>query len=172
MDNRDNNGEGLIDEIRRILSHAREVWHFIPMRHKLGLGLAAGLMALVSACSTAFPLLLGRLLDDVKTAGEGGVAIVAQLLGLMAWLYLLRESLQVARRYLVENACTRIEKALTIQVFAHLIKVDLAALGEEKIGALQGASAEALLGRFASFVYRFSISSRRWSRDSLLSRPR
>jgi ATP-binding cassette subfamily B protein len=101
-------------------------------------------MAITSASSTAMPLLLGRMVDDVQRGtGEGlsreaVVGTAAWFLGLIALLYLLRESLSVLRRYLVENACTRINRDMSVELVAHLMKVDLAAFGKEKIGALHG----------------------------------
>ena len=127
-----------------IWRHANEVWRLIPSSHKQALGAATFLMAFVSVCSTAFPLLLGELLDQVKSASDAGEApagmyrIAGRFLGLIAGVFLMREALQVARRFLVENTCTRIEKSMIVQLFAHLMKADLRTLRQDKIGALHG----------------------------------
>src|SRR5262245_14658697 len=91
------------DEVRLILAHGRKVWTLVPRRHKIELGAAALLMAVISACNVAFPLLLGRMVDRVKEGGEAGLAQSA-LLATAVWFlvmigvaYMLREGLQVLR---------------------------------------------------------------------------
>src|SRR5262245_27609999 len=101
---------GFWHEAKLIFGYAREVWRMVPNSHKLAFGGAALLMALVSACNIAFPLLLGQLLDRIKTGDDEGfdathlTQIAAVFLFLIAGAFLLREGLQVFRRYLVENS--------------------------------------------------------------------
>src|SRR5205085_2390810 len=82
-----------------ILAHGRQVWHLVPGRHKFALGCAAVLMGLTSACNVAFPLLLGRMVDEVKVGTEQDLtaqrmyAVAVLYLGLIAGAYLLREAL-------------------------------------------------------------------------------
>ncbi len=135
---------GFGKEMRLIGKRARQVWRLVPPRHRWALGGAAGLMALTSACNTAIPLVLGRLIDQVQlattqaeTSGQLRGAVVFYL-GLIAVAYLLREALNVVRRYWVENSCTRIDRDLTVKVVSHLLKMDLTHLSREKTGALQG----------------------------------
>jgi ATP-binding cassette subfamily B protein len=144
-------------EVRSILAHGRQVWHLVPWRHKVALLGAALLMAVVSTCNVAFPLLLGRMVDEVKSGTEGGVpphqmyTAAAWFLGLIAAAYVVREGLQVLRRWLVENSCTRIEKTMTTRVVSQLLKVDLSTLTQEKIGALQGRISRSVVG-FVRFL--------------------
>src|SRR5439155_4031700 len=111
-----------------------QVWRLVPHRHKLAFGIAALVMALTAACNTAIPLLLGSLVDGIKTGTEQRLTadalynLAVFYLGLIAAAYLIREVLQVGRRYLVENSCTRIEKIMTVKLVAHLMKVDLTTL--------------------------------------------
>ncbi len=63
---------------------------------------------------------------------------LALYLGLIGAAYLLRESLSVLRRYLVERTCTRIDRDLFVRVVGHLMRVELASLGHEQVGALHG----------------------------------
>jgi ATP-binding cassette subfamily B protein len=144
--------KGIVREIRVILKRARQVWRLIPRRHKLALGLAALVMALTSACNTALPLLLGKLVDRVtagareELAHEALYRLAGFYLVLIALAYLLREGLQVVRRYLVENSCTRIEKVMTIKLVSHLLITDLAFLTHEKVGALHGRISRSVVG--------------------------
>src|SRR5262245_58369089 len=59
-------------ELRVVLSQARHVWRLVPHRHKSALILATVLLGLVSACYTAFPVLLGRLVDSVSSGAAEG----------------------------------------------------------------------------------------------------
>jgi ATP-binding cassette subfamily B protein len=52
--------------------------------------------------------------------------------------YLLREALQVVRRYFVENTCTRIDSDITVWLVSHLLQADLGTMMHEKVGALHG----------------------------------
>lgn len=158
---RDVSTRGFFHEAGLIFANGRKVWQLIPAHHKLALGSATLIMALVSACNTAFPLLLGQLLDEVKSGVDRQLTpehlywIAGGFLGALAGVFLLRELLQVLRRYLVENSCTRVEKRMTVQVISHLMKVELKALTQEKIGALQGRISRSVVGyvRFIRLVF-------------------
>src|SRR5262245_29122535 len=107
---------GLRDEIRLILQRGREVWGLVPRRRKWALFFAAAVMALTSASNTTVSLLLGRLVDAVTAGTHQGLSRDAMYhaavlyLGLIASAYVLREALNVVRRYLVESTCTRINR--------------------------------------------------------------
>jgi ATP-binding cassette subfamily B protein len=150
-------GKGFWHELRIILKRGRQVWRLVPHRHKVAFGIAALIMALTSACNTALPLFLGKLVDQVKHGTEQNFGadalyrVAACYLALIAGAYLLREGLQVVRRYLVENSCTRIEKVMTLKLISHLMKVDLGRLSHEKIGALHGRISRSVVG-FVRFL--------------------
>src|SRR5258707_5468340 len=97
-------------ETRLIFAYAGQVWRLIPRAHKTALLVAGGLMALVSVCNTALPLLLGQLVDRIKVGLDDELPshklyrIAALFLCFIAAAYLLREVLNVLRRYLVENS--------------------------------------------------------------------
>jgi ATP-binding cassette subfamily B protein len=135
---------GLGAELRQILRRGRQVWRLVPRRHKMALGVAALVMALTSACNTALPLLLGRLVDGVKSGTEQGLnhaalyRLAAWFLGLIAVAYVVREGLNVLRRYLVEDTCTRLNRDMSVRLISHLLQVDLGKLGHERVGALHG----------------------------------
>lgn len=139
-----NRGKGLRPELALILRRGRQVWKLVPLRHKLALGGAALLMAVTSAANTAMPLLLGSLVDHIKSGTEEGLSasalsqVATTFLGLLAGLYLLREALQIARRYLVENTCTRVDRDMMVRLVSHLLKGDLASFTHEKLGTLHG----------------------------------
>jgi ATP-binding cassette subfamily B protein len=135
---------GLGAEVRLIGKRLRQVWRLVPRAHKLALGGAAGVMALTSVSNVAVAVLLGNLVDAVISSTRAGgdqqaiYHVAVWYLGLIAGAYLLREGLNVLRRYLVENTCTRINKDMSVRLMAHLMKVNLATLSQDKVGALHG----------------------------------
>src|SRR4051812_731890 len=94
-------------ELRLILQRTLEVWRLIPAAHKRALIFAAILMALTSASNTAVALFLGHLVDGVTTGTTAGAnpshlyRLAATFLGLISAAYVLREALNVVRRYFV-----------------------------------------------------------------------
>jgi ATP-binding cassette subfamily B protein len=123
-------------EFRLILRRGLQVWRLVPIKHKLGLAGAVGIMATVSSCNIAVALLLGKLVNAVSRSSP--YLIAAEILGLIAAAYLLRESLNVARRYLVENICTRLHRDMSVRVVNHVMKIDLTSFFKEKVGTLNG----------------------------------
>jgi ATP-binding cassette subfamily B protein len=101
-------------------------------------------MTITSAGNTAIALLFGHLVDAIARgvrAHESQEALYSSagwVLGLIAATYILREALNVLRRYLVENSCTRINRDMSVRLVGHLLKVDLATLSQEKVGAMHG----------------------------------
>jgi len=136
----------LTSELRHIMRKARDLWKLIPRRPRWTLGSAVLLMAIAGASNTAIPLLLGRLVDSVRQSaverGEPGAATlfetVFRWLVLIAAAYLLKEVLQVGRRYLVDDTCTRLEKHLLVRLVSHALMTDRASFSQEKIGTLHG----------------------------------
>jgi ATP-binding cassette subfamily B protein len=127
-----------------LLQRGRQVWRLVPRQHKLALGLAGLVMALTSACSTAMPLLLGRMVDGVQVGTEqhwpaGPLYRLAALyLGLLAATYLAREALNVLRRYLVENTITRVNRDMCIRLVGHQTRIDLTTVTRDRVGTLHG----------------------------------
>jgi ATP-binding cassette, subfamily B, bacterial len=131
-------------EVRELVLTTRKVWKTIARRHRWALLGAVSVMVLGGAANTALPLLSGRIVDRVEfgvTHGEPTSSMmetVGMLLVGVALVVLLRELLQVVRRYLVENTCTRIERHLSVKVVGHLMQADLSKLTHEKVGVLHG----------------------------------
>jgi ATP-binding cassette subfamily B protein len=131
-------------ELRLMAKRARQVWRLVAKRHRAALGAAALVMALTSLCNTSVPLLLGKLLDEITKGSEQGGShadlyrLAAWFLGLIGLAYLLREGLNILRRYLIDNACTHISRDMSVKVMAHVMKFDLTTCSQTKIGALHG----------------------------------
>ncbi|MDR3621260.1 MAG: ABC transporter ATP-binding protein [Paludisphaera borealis] len=131
-------------ELGQIRRRGRQVWRLVPWRHRCALGFALVVMCLASAAGTAIPIYLGKLFESVNpsnvqsTARDQIARTAGMYLGLIGVAYIVRETMNVFRRYLVENTCTRIDKDMCVRLVAHLMKVDLASLAEDQVGALYG----------------------------------
>jgi ATP-binding cassette, subfamily B, bacterial len=131
-------------EFGLICRRAGQVWNLVPTAHKGTFAIAALLMALTSATAVAIPVVLGRLVDSLSAAVQAQASsdelfwTAGALLGVIAGLVVVREILNVLRRYVVENTCTRIDKQLSMKVVSRLLKVELASLTHEKLGSLNG----------------------------------
>ena len=108
------------------------------------LGGALLVMCLASAGNTAVAVYLGKLVDSVDPEDAGALpardhaAPPPYLLGMIGLAYLVRESMNVLRRFLVERTCTRINKDMCVRLVGHLMKVDLSILAQDQVGALYG----------------------------------
>jgi ATP-binding cassette, subfamily B, bacterial len=137
---------GIWRELRQIGISGRQVWRLVPSRHRWALCGALLVMCLASAGNTAAAFFLGSLVDSVdptraKNLGlsqDASLRAATGYLGLIGLAYLVRESMNVLRRFLVENTCTRINKDMSVRLVAHLMKVDLSVLAQDQVGALYG----------------------------------
>jgi ATP-binding cassette subfamily B protein len=136
--------KGLSRELREIARCGRQVWVMVPRSRKLALGGATLVMAVSSTANTGILLALGALVDAVRQGVEQGLgrAAVWQValfyLGLIGLAYLVREGMNVFRRYLVENTCTQVDKDLCVRLVSHLMTVDLGRMSRERVGSLHG----------------------------------
>ncbi len=133
-------------ELGTIVRRGRQVWRLVPWKHRLALAGALLVMSLSSAASTVIPLCLRRLIDDVDPATNSGktaaalTGVAVFYLAIIAAAYLVRESMNVLRRFLVERTCTRIDKDMYVRVVAHLMKVDLTVLARTMLERCMGGS--------------------------------
>lgn len=131
-------------ELGSIARRGRQVWRLVPWQHRLALFSALGVMSLASVANTAIPLCLGWLVNSVDpathpTSTPGALTSIAVFyLTIIALAYLVRECMNVLRRFLVEKTCTQIDKDMYVRVVAHLMKVDLTVLAQDHVGAVYG----------------------------------
>jgi ATP-binding cassette subfamily B protein len=148
---------GLWRELRTIASRGRESWRLVPPRRRWTLGVASAVAGGVSAINVAVALLLGGLIKALEQGQREGLAgrdlawIAAPYLGGLVGSYVVREALNVLKRYLVEDTCLRIDKEMRLQLLSHLMTVDLETLGRERVGALHGRIGRSV-GGFLRFI--------------------
>ncbi|HZW29767.1 MAG TPA: ABC transporter ATP-binding protein [Isosphaeraceae bacterium] len=135
---------GIALEFCLIAQRGRQVWRLVSWRHRLALGGALLIMSLASVSNTAVAVGVGQLIDAANPkkhpdlSPQALMQVAARWLAFIGGVYLVREAMNVLRRYLVENTCTRIDKDTYVRVVAHLMKVDLTVLAQDRIGGLYG----------------------------------
>ena len=147
----------LRQEIREVARKGREVWKLVPSAQKRTLGGAVGVMVLYSAANSSVPWLIGSVFNEVTTGVARHLPKSVMLRSSMLFLmmigvcYLVRETANVVRRFLVERACTRIDKNLCVKLVSHLLEVDLSTLSFEQVGAIHGRITRSVEG-FVQFL--------------------
>lgn len=135
---------GLLRELKSIGRCGRQVWVMVPRARKLALVAALGVMAVVGFANARIPLAIGSLVDSVQRAIEAHAArgaiwrIALFYLALIGGAFLVREVLNVLRRYLVESVCAQVDKDLCVRLVGHLMMVDLGRMSREQVGSLHG----------------------------------
>ena len=125
-------------EFKRILASATRVAKTLDRRQKLILMSAVVLMAITAALNSVPAIILGRLVDSMFDSQTLAFAQTFPFIGIIVLAILAREALQVLRKYLVENTCTRIEKSNLVGLVNHLLRLDISYFGSQKVGALHG----------------------------------
>jgi ATP-binding cassette, subfamily B, bacterial len=129
-------------ELGILLRTVGTVWRLLPFRARAAFVLAALLMGFGAWVNARIPVSLGDLANTISAAqcqarpwafGDAEAFLVG-----LALLFLVREVLHVVRKYLVHAATTDVEKRVTVDLVGHLMRVDLASLANDRIGALQG----------------------------------
>src|SRR5262245_31715168 len=146
---------GILQDIRTAWTRGRQVWKMVATRDKLALQGAGLVMAVVGFCATRYRTLLGKLVDSVQNSQTVSntefFRTTAYYLACIAGLFVLAEALQVLRKYVVQNTTTRIERDRIVSLVLHLITVDLADRGRERVGALHGRISRSVEG-FVKFI--------------------
>src|SRR3989344_3243820 len=101
------------------------------------------LFAMLNMFATGFltnlpAVVLGRFVDQLTTTGNPVFSLAVPFLIFIVIVILLRESLTVVRKYLVENVATQTEKKQTIRTVDRLLRADIEFITKTRIGALHG----------------------------------
>lgn len=101
--------------------------------------LFASLLMVATGILTNLPaLVLGKLVDSIVGLPNFQFGITLPFIVSIVVIILIREALNVWRKYLVENTATTVEKKETVAVVSHLLKTDIATLNKQQIGSLHG----------------------------------
>jgi len=129
-------------DLSGVWARRKQIWALVPRGDKAGFGAAVLVMAVCALVETRIPLVLGRVFDKVLSLkGAMGAELARYTLTalcLLAGAYVLKESLNYARRWLVARTATRIERDMMVRLVGHLLKVDLGVMASERVGSLHG----------------------------------
>src|SRR2546421_3311159 len=144
----------LLGDLGIVWSRRKQVWKLLRREDKLGFFSAVIVTGFVAYIQVQIAVLIGAFFNRVlKMTGQPGAQtdFVEKALALLAGLYVLKESLQLLRRWLVTRTGSRIEGDMTVRVVGHLLRIDLGALAAERIGALHGRISRSVEG-FVKFL--------------------
>lgn len=147
--------KSFLGEVGGIWTRRKQIWRLVSRADKLGFLAGVVIMAAAAAVETGIALLIGILFERVtgfagRPASEWMRFVILALISL-AGAYILKESLQFLRRWVVTRTTTRIEREMTVRLVGHLLKVDLGVLARERIGALHGRISRSVEG-FVKFL--------------------
>ena len=134
-----------VNELWAIAAVARRVLGGLPGDLRRRLAGALALMGLGAAFANGPPVLLGALVDRVIGAGAAFDVAWPYLAAIVACV-LCRAGVEVGRRYLVEDAATRLELEATVDLISRLLLAELAFFRTLPSGALNGRARRAVEG--------------------------
>jgi ATP-binding cassette subfamily B protein len=136
--------KGLVRELGSIARCGRQVWTMVPGARKLALAAALVVMAIVGFTNARIFVTVGKLVSSVDRAVQDQSPrdsiwqVALFYLALIGGAFLVREVLNVLRRYLVEGVCAQVDKDLCVRLVGHLMMVDLGRMSREQVGSLHG----------------------------------
>jgi ATP-binding cassette subfamily B protein len=129
----------LWNEILQIMRICLRVIQALGRRDKLALLFAMALMPVAGGLTNLPAVLLGKLVDHMLSTSTRDLMVALPTIGVIAAAILGREALAVARKYIVENTCTRLQKLKTVEAVGHLLRLNLVSMGpNQRAGSLQG----------------------------------
>lgn len=143
-----------LGDLTVVWKRRRQIWQLLSRADKLGFGSGLLIMAVIAFLENQIPLLLGRFFDGITNVAarpQEMMPFVVRALMILTALYLAKESLQLARRWLVSRTATRIEARMVVRLVGHLLKIDLGALSRERVGSLHGRISRSVEG-FVKFL--------------------
>lgn len=144
-----------LGDIGSVWTRRKQIWRLVSRADKLGFTAGVLISALVAAVETGIAVLIGYFFDRViKFAGRPPgewTRFVVYALTALAGAYILKESLQLLRRWVLSRTTARIERNMMVRLVGHLLKVDLSALARERVGSLHGRISRSVEG-FVKFL--------------------
>jgi ATP-binding cassette, subfamily B, bacterial len=158
----------LLGDLGVIWTRRKTLWKLLGRPERFRLLGAVFVTGLVAWIQVRIAILIGTFFNDVlKRSGDAGALseyVTTALLILLGY-YLVKESLQLLRRWLVARTSSRIESQMTVRLVSHLLRIDLGALASDRIGAMHGRISRAVEGyqkfvrvAFADFIPALTLA--------------
>ncbi|MDH3324915.1 MAG: ABC transporter ATP-binding protein/permease [Candidatus Peregrinibacteria bacterium] len=129
----------LLNELKEISQGFKKMLSFLERKEKTNLFISAILMIFAGILVNLPAVILGKFVDQIINLEEPTFAVAVPFLAIIIVFILLKETLTVVRKYLVENIATQTEKKLTVKTVGHLLKTDIGEfINKYQIGALHG----------------------------------
>jgi len=129
----------LSKEIKEIMFGFRKTLSFLDKKEKNKLFISAILMLFTGFLVNLPAVILGKFVDKILGITSPTFSVAIPFLIIIIIVILLKESLTVIRKYLVENIATQTDKKMTVKVVEHLLKTDIGwFINKHQIGALNG----------------------------------
>ncbi|HAS80886.1 MAG: YwjA [Candidatus Nomurabacteria bacterium GW2011_GWE1_32_28] len=125
-------------EFSEIMNGFKRTFGLMERTEKNALVFASLLMLIIGVLTNLPAVILGRLVDKLVGTEHIGLSIATPFIILIIGIILVREALNVVRKYLVENVATQTDKKQTVNVIEHLLKTDIANINQQQIGSLHG----------------------------------
>lgn len=126
----------MITELRNVLRLVRQIAHALTPGQRRRLALATVSMVAGAALTNLPAVVLGILVNKVIQRGSVTLAASVPYLGLVAGALLLRQGLEVGRRYLTENVSSGVELTARRVTFDHLVKLPASYYNTHRTGEI------------------------------------
>ncbi len=128
----------MFKEFQEISAGFKRVASLLEKEEKRALFLATLLMLITGFLVNLPAVILGQFVDKIIGLGNPAFGVAVPFLLLIIAAILLKESLNVVRKYLVENVATQTEKKQTVRTIDQLLRTDMDFITKSRIGALHG----------------------------------
>lgn len=147
--------KSFLGNVGGVWSRRKQIWRLVSRADKLGFTAGVLISAVVAWLETRIAVWIGKLVDSLvaftgRPPSEWRRPVILALAAI-AGVYILKESLQLLRRWVVSRTTARIERNMTVRLVSHLLRVDLGALARERVGSLHGRISRSVEG-FVKFL--------------------
>ncbi|HET6976191.1 MAG TPA: ABC transporter ATP-binding protein [Pyrinomonadaceae bacterium] len=144
-----------LGDVGSVWKRRQQLWRLVSRADKIGFGTGVLISGVIAATQTGIAVLIGYFFDRVigfagRPASEWSNFVI-KALAILAGAYIVKESLQLLRRWVVSRTNSRIERNMTVRLVGHLLKIDLGALSRERVGSLHGRITRSVEG-FVKFL--------------------
>ena len=146
--------KSFLGDIGIVWARRKDLWRLLRRNEKLGFLAAVAVTGVVAYVQVQIAVLVGDFFNVVlKLSGDQAAltAFVTKALALLGGYYILKESLQLLRRWMVTRTTAQIESGMTVRLVGHLLRIDLGAMAAERIGSLHGRISRSVEG-FVKFL--------------------
>lgn len=134
-------------EFKEILTGIKRAVELLSKKERNILFFASFLMLIIGILTNIPALVLGRLVDKLTSSSTIQFNTAVPFILLIIGIIVIRETLNVLRKLLIENIATQTDKAQTVQVIDRLLKTDIGEfLHQQQIGSLHGRISRSMQG--------------------------